>query len=170
MYTLRGKQLTKFVRYGTLNLVVQNGFKDDSFHSPPARKGIYAFSLVLQEPFLIGGVYLSQPQHFKKMKDAVDYDYVHNRMREIRRVFEKKEGTVWHHLLEYTKPTEIIQENKCWVKTSISDWQKIVGRTSINDRMPDCRSGIRNYSFNQSHGLSGNHSKDHYEVFFDEKI
>lgn len=54
----KNKGLT-FIRYGGLSPVKQRGFttdeKDKSFHSPPARKGIYAFPEYWVEMFLLGG-------------------------------------------------------------------------------------------------------------------
>lgn len=50
----------EFVRFGGLAPVKQRGFTTDSdasFHSPPARKGIYAFPNGYIEPFLLGGGY-----------------------------------------------------------------------------------------------------------------
>ena len=49
-----------FVRFGGLSPVKQKGFTTDSdtgFHSPPARKGIYAFVDGYIETFLLGGGY-----------------------------------------------------------------------------------------------------------------
>lgn len=55
---LTEKREMKFVRYGGLSPVKQRGFnKSDTFHSPPARKGIYAFVDGYIEPFLLGGSY-----------------------------------------------------------------------------------------------------------------
>ncbi|MDD5150660.1 MAG: hypothetical protein PHC28_09275 [Flavobacterium sp.] len=171
----RGKKLNIFVRFGSLNLQKQKGKKSDTYHSPPASKGIYAFPLVLQERFLIGSLDKTQHDIFKKVKEDEyrDWDDYYEKLRSIRHVFEKKDGTIWHHLIDYTKPKEIIEINKSWVKTTIYDWIKIVGRASINDRMPDLDErfyGTKIKSFNQSNGICGKYSKDHYEVFFDEKI
>jgi hypothetical protein len=48
-----------FVRYGGLSPVKQHGFTNDSskktYHSPPARKGVYAFPEFWVEHFLLGG-------------------------------------------------------------------------------------------------------------------
>jgi len=171
MNTPRGKDLTKFVRYGSLNLIYQKGFDSEEFHSAPARKGFYAFPYVLQEHYLVGGLYRTQPDIFKKIKDGeyVDYDDYLKKLKTIRHVFTKKDGTIWHHLEGMAKQKEIIQRHKEWAKSSITDWIKIVSRTSINDRMPS-GAGYTINSFSQSHGVCGHFSKDHYEVFFDEKI
>jgi len=171
MNTPRGKNLHIFVRYGSLNLVYQEGLNSDTYHSPPVRRGLYAFPLVLQERFLIGCLDQTQSDIFKKVKpgEYKDYEAYQKKLNDIRHTFVKIDGTIWHHLGDHTKKKEIIASNKSWVKTSLCDWRKIVGRASINDRMssdPSC--GIN--AFNQAKGICGNYSKDHYEVFFDEKI
>ena len=53
----------EFVRFGGLSPVKQRGFTTDSeasFHSPPARHGVYAFPRGYVEHFLLGGGY-SEP-------------------------------------------------------------------------------------------------------------
>jgi hypothetical protein len=44
----------RFVRYGGLSPVKQKGYGSDTYHAPPARKGIYAFVFPYIEKFLIG--------------------------------------------------------------------------------------------------------------------
>ena len=50
----------KFVRYGGLSSVRQRGYDANStgFHSPPARRGIYAFIWPYVEWFLLNGYLL----------------------------------------------------------------------------------------------------------------
>jgi hypothetical protein len=45
----------KFIRWGNLNPVKQEGYRCQTFHSPPARWGIYAFPVGFVEKFLLGG-------------------------------------------------------------------------------------------------------------------
>jgi hypothetical protein len=47
----------EFVRFGGLSSVNQKGYNPSmpTMHSPPARKGVYAFPLGCIEPFLLGG-------------------------------------------------------------------------------------------------------------------
>lgn len=51
----------KFARFGGLSPVVQKGYttnpKERGFHTPPARKGFYAFIWPYYEFFLLGGTY-----------------------------------------------------------------------------------------------------------------
>lgn len=166
MSTLRDKDLTKFVRFGSINLTYQKGYNKDSYHTAPARKGFYAFPHVIQERFLIGCLYKTQKDVFKKTNEDgfyEDWEDYEQKLKQIRKVFVKKDGYVWHHLLCYTKPNEIVAINKEWVKTTIKDWMKIVSRSSINDRMD-----FNSKSFNEKNGICGSFSKDNYEVFFDE--
>ena len=91
MKLLNGKQI-KFSRVGGLSPVKQKGY-DPSMpgkHSPPTKKGIYAFLYPYYEPFLLGGVEYSgiKTKHskFEFIKDKngnpievpFDIDYQHN--------------------------------------------------------------------------------------------
>lgn len=52
------KNYEEFVRFGGLSSVKQRGYtKDDKFHSPPTRHGLYAFPSNNIEMFLLGGNY-----------------------------------------------------------------------------------------------------------------
>ena len=99
--------------------------------------------------------------------------------RNIRKEFTKTTGDIWHHFGEHCKPNEIIDTHGSWVKTSIQTWQKAFSKASLHDRYgeeygsgwepgDDKNRGER--SINAARGLSGMYSKDHYEVFFDEKV
>ena len=50
----------KFIRFGGLSSVKQKGYTNDEseiyVHTPPARRGIYAFTYPYVEPFLLGGI------------------------------------------------------------------------------------------------------------------
>lgn len=47
----------KFLRFGGLSPVIQYGYGNNTFHAPPAKKGIYAFPYPFIEWFLLGGNY-----------------------------------------------------------------------------------------------------------------
>ena len=70
------------------------------------------------------------------------------------------------------KHNEIIDSHGSWVKTSIDTWQKAFSKSSLSDRygkgFGDETRGEE--SINKTKGISGWYSKDHYEVFFDEKV
>mgnify|MGYP001294627722 CR=1 FL=1 len=46
-----------FIRFGTINPIKQDSFRDDKFHSAPAKKGIYAFPYNKIDYFLIGSTW-----------------------------------------------------------------------------------------------------------------
>ncbi len=71
---LNGKDI-KFARFGGLSPVKQKGYSKEmeSFHSPPCKKGIYAFIHPYYEPFLLGGLEYSgfgtKHSKFERIKD-----------------------------------------------------------------------------------------------------
>ena len=189
----KNKDLTIFIRYGGLDLKNhKKNRKKDKYHTPPANRGIYAFPLCAIEYYLIGAIDEFQKEIFPKkpkypyhkeindklsdedqlewdnIYDAFDYDnhekQVEHIKRLIRKTFKKSKGTIWHHLEKYLNRKSIIL-NRCnsWVKTSIKDWQKAFIKSSMYDRYYDSKN-INNVL------LFGYSSKDHYEVFFDEKV
>lgn len=99
------KSLHTFVRWGGLSPVKQKGYKqtrggDATFHSPPSRRGIYAFPIKWIEHFLLGGA---------------------DREHQSPRKFEHY-GDIWHHLSADLRPDEIYKESGAWVKTSFDSW------------------------------------------------
>ena len=187
---MKGKDLYQFVRFGGMNLKKQKGYSDKaySFHAPPANRGFYAMSKVAQEFFLIGSLETTQPGVFSKRKDRPEgitlaeeeefWDKQEKdrkkKIRSIRREFRKNKGNVWHHLNDFVPNNEIIDRHGSWVKTSISVWKKGFIKHSIQSRYGD-KNTYRDISTNSINnplrsGLFGVYSKDHLEVFFDEKV
>ena len=184
----KGKDLSVFVRFGGLDLKNQKGYTNNNptYHSPPSRRGFYAFPKSMQEHFLIGSIDKYQPGIFPKDKidwnKLTDDEYdkvakdVNRKYRKIKRTirkeFTKTTGNIWHHLGEYCKPSDIIDEHGSWVKTTIQVWHKAFSKRSLNDRYgEDFGYGTSAHkSINNAKGLSGYYSKDDYEVFFDEKV
>lgn len=172
---LKGKDPFVFVRYGGLDLKNQNGYVADenkkTFHSPPCRRGFYAMPQILIEKFLITNITNSQPSSFPSEKNR--YEGKHKEKwkngwkpyyQAIYKKFRKEQGNVWHHLKSRCKPNSIIEENGSWIKTSMKDWAKAASKECVNCRaMTDKEMGY-------SMGLAGYFSKDHFEVFFDEKV
>lgn len=180
-FKMKGKNLNIFVRFGGTNIKSQKGFKSTSYHSPPAAKGIYYMPLVAQEFFLIGSLGKYQkgtmPKYPINHEDWTeeDWDNHHKRYKKAlsvkRKQFIKKEGNIWHHLIEYTDRNEIMAEHGSWCKTTIKAWEKAFSRMSLNLRYntdDKCSEPIKN--INNTKGILGNYSKDHCEVFFDEKV
>jgi hypothetical protein len=183
----KGKDLTRFVRFGGLEIKKQKGFNiiPKTFHSPPAPRGFYAMPLVAQELYLIGAMDVYQPgttpknlEYDETMSDeecAKAYDEYYRRRKiaisAMRREFTKRDGLIWHHLLEFVKPYEIIERHGEWVKTEVKVWQKAFSKMSLNYRYEGMAVAYDNIkSINESRGLTGCYSKDHCEVFFDEKV
>ena len=169
---LKGKEIYKFIRFGTLDLKNQKGFGSDTYHSPPASRGFYAMPYILQCRFLIGSIDEYQPGTTPKFRPEENYDEWDKRYKKavskMKKIFVRKKGNIWHHLEEYADQAEIIARNGAWVKTSIAHWAKCVSKSSLNDRYGEKYiSDIK--SINETKGISGYYSKDHYEVFFDEK-
>jgi hypothetical protein len=180
----KGKDLNVFVRFGGLDLKNQLGYnkQPETYHSPPAPRGFYAMPKIAQEFFLIGSIDKFQPDSLPKTKSKDSFknedeyfSYLDglekNRklaLRKLRKEFTKSDGNIWHHLVDYVDRNEIIDSHGSWVKTSLSAWRKAFSKSSLKDRY-----GIGDFSVNsidKSSGVTGDYSKDHYEVFFDEKV
>ena len=89
-------------------------------------------------------------------------------LRKLRKEFTKTDGNIWHHLGDFIKRSDILDEHGSWVKTTIDVWKKALSKSSLNDRYGAPAFSER--SINKTKGITGYYSKDHYEVFFDEKV
>jgi hypothetical protein len=169
------KKLNTFVRFGGLDIKVQKGHRreeESGYHSPPSTRGFYAMPKVAQEFFLISSLEKTQPGIFpKKPKEGETWEEYRRRekklLRNIRKEFVRKDGYVWHHLGEYVPVKEVVSRHGSWVRTSITAWKKAFMKSSMK-----CRYDSGGNSINGScrAGLFGIFSKDHLEVFFDEKV
>ncbi len=165
---LKGKDIFTFVRFGGLDLKNQKGFSKtpETYHQPPASRGFYAMPKIAQELFLVGSLDSTQPSVFAKDGKNVE-NYWRDKLREIRKEFRKTEGEIWHHLEEYTDHKDILQRNGSWIKTDIKVWSKSFSKMSTKmkwGRSKDLNGEIF------PRGITGIYSKDHCEVFFDEKV
>jgi hypothetical protein len=186
---LKGKNIFQFVRYGGLNLISQKGYtnKNPTYHSPPSTRGIYAFPKIAQERFLIGSIENYQPVTMPKEPkwnelsneeyDIAYHEYAKKRKiayQKIKREFTKTDGYIWHHLVDNCKPSEIIDRHGSWIKTNMSSWAKAFAKESLQDRYGNFNApgeeSLKISSINSARGIAGLHTKDHYEVFFDEKV
>lgn len=189
---MKKKDLTYFVRFGSLNLGKQKGFGEEGFHKPPAPRGFYAFPYTVQEFFLISGLHKTQHHQFpktnlpeydealpheelKKIREEIDaYDWdnyyvkVHKVKQNIRKEFRKTEGYLWHHLADHVANAEVVARNGSWVKTSLAVWQKAFKKCCLEMRYGD-DVVFKVSSINESPKTCGNYSRDSFEVFFDEK-
>lgn len=174
----KGKDLNLFVRFGGLNLKTQKGYSSDpkGFHSPPTTRGFYAMPKVAQEFFLIGSMDVYQPGVVPKWKEEYNkeggYEKWEKRRRKslsgIRKEFRKTDGNIWHHLIDFVDKNEIIDSNGSWIKTDINIWKKAFSKMSLKYRYGEDFFALKD--INKSKGITGFFSKDHCEVFFDEKV
>jgi hypothetical protein len=181
----KAKSLT-FVTYGGLSATKQLGYKkSDTFHSPPAPKGIYAFVWPYIEYFLLGGEdYVNPKLRGKRQRQRMSYvkdkdgnpittdhpeydkysarnknwsmrtssddeDYKGVLYRNANRKKFKYDGPIWHHL-EVPEWT-VLARRKEWVKTDMNAFIAAFRKELIN---------IKRH----------NYSKDHLEVFIEDKI
>lgn len=177
---LKGKDIFTFVRFGGLNLKSQKGYSNQpqTYHQPPTSRGFYAMPKIAQEFFLISSIGEYQPSSVpknnnQKNKDwtETDWNNYHKKydkaLSAMRKEFRKSTGQIWHHLDEYTNHKDIIQRHGSWIKTDIKVWAKAFSKMSTImkwGRSKDLGGEIF------PRGITGIYSKDHCEVFFDEKV
>lgn len=161
----KGKDITIFVRFGNLdhNKKQKRNFRNsDTYHTAPSTRGFYAMPKILQEFFLIGSLRSTQSKgQFGKDWDKKIYS-------NIRKEFKKTKGTIWHHLGEYCKVTDILDRNGSWVKTDMKAWRKAFNKSCLVERYGERVWTVN--SINKARGINGLYSGDHYEVFIDEKV
>lgn len=184
---MKKKEIYRFVRFGGCSIKTQKGFKKNSkeFHSPPAPKGFYAMPFIAQEFFLISSLGTYQKGTLPKLKGDTSnwtneqFDEFYKKEKKaissMRKEFLKKEGNIWHHLEKYTPHYKILDTNGSWIKTSIKDWAIAFNKMSITLKAESMiflkeNSVKYNISFNSVNEITGFYSRDHCEVFFDEKV
>lgn len=177
----------KFIRYGKLKAVKQKGFSSsDSFHSPPAGRGFYAFPYGFEEIFLVGATEATQPKvigclpivtkyerslwynHTTKEYHDHTYEYTSRDIWRQKRVFTlKKDDLIWHHLKGSTKQSDILEESKSWILTTVEVWKKALNKEVSYNKLRTWKdSGKGNL---RDYGSNGYYSKDHLEVFITKK-
>lgn len=134
--------------------------------------------LKAQEHFLISSMDKYQPGKMPKIKDDTYKDWdkkINKALSLMRKEFVKTEGTIWHHLIEYTPHHKVLETNGSWIKSDIKDWETAFIKMSVSFRAESIKYN-REFSerygtgINTVRGIIGNFSKDHCEVFFDEKV
>ena len=175
----------EFVRYGGLSSVPQNGYKpedhkDITFHTPPARRGIYAFVKGFVEPFLLGGsefdsrrmeyirdgkgeiVTDKHPEYEKRMDRAEmkgmtrPYKGGFAMIKHKSPVTFKYKGEIWSHLGDRMDRSQILKTQGSWVLTDMATYIKALKKEAGSTKDFKRRTG---------YGVSS----DHMEVFI-EKI
>lgn len=190
-----------FVRYGGLSSVPQKGdrhkrpteigWADEgragydpampTFHTPPVRRGIYAFVWPYIEFFLLGGDF--QPYRMEWVRDRAgkvidekhpDYDemarelkyscYQRGKVMALARhkkpTYFHYDGPIWHHLS--VRPNEVITRKGSWVlsdmKTYITALKREVGRMKVSNIPTE---------WNKDRFIGCPYSFDHMEVFIE---
>ena len=161
----------KFCRFGGLSPVVQKGYNvpkynEFTYHSPPARRGFYAFVYPYIELFLLSNE-MGQKKWGKSEK-LDEYGDQKDILIVKPKIF-KYTGELWHHLGKHCHHCDIIKEHHSWVKTSFEvyvealrkefHYMKLGGRESYmgKDNAPfvNCNNPTRYFT------------KDHLEVFIE---
>lgn len=101
----------KFQRWGGLSPKKQHGYGlANTFHAPPAKRGIYAFIWPHMSAWLLSGT-----EGFPG-KDKSELPYRNGKL--VRpRLFDYS-GFVWHHFTTLVPPTEILDQRGTWVLTT----------------------------------------------------
>jgi len=149
-----------FIRFGGLSIKKQHGYSANSktFHTPPAKRGVYAFPVKAIELFLLGGNYQKYSYQQLKARGAKTFKY---------------NGQIWHHLGNRLKPNEILVRKGEWVKSEFIYWEKAFKKESLNNKYGyggDLFGRIKSINEPIRSGVSGGFSKDNLEVFIEDKI
>ena len=146
----------EFVRFGGLSPVNHKKFyKTDSYHSPPRRKGIYAFIFPYIEDFL----WCWKLDGDDYIKDRKKYH------RTNRRKF-KYSGDIWTHGVEEAKKLNCgLDFSKAWVKIHTDNLNNVLTLMKQTDRIQLKDKETIHDPYKR--GLGGWISKDHLEVFIE---
>lgn len=151
----------EFVRFGGLSPVNHKQFyKQESFHSPPRKKGIYAFIFPYIEDFLWSW----------KIKGDDEWKVNHNKYHRRNRRQFAYDGDIWCHFVKEAREQRCaIEYKKDWVKVHTDDLRKLLKIVKQSDRIQlneDYNIGSHeNIHDPYKRGLGGFMSKDHLEVF-----
>jgi hypothetical protein len=110
----------KFVRWGDLNPVNhKKAFKKDSYHSPPLKKGIYAFIPTKIEMFLVG---------WKLYKDVLDDagEFLKTEKTNIKKREFSHSGKIWIHIFFNDPEIRYYRRVKSWYETDTDSLERIL--------------------------------------------
>jgi len=113
----------KFHRYGSLNAInykpiFRKAPAQEGFHTPPVKKGIYAFPQHIDESFLWAWKFPRKKGESEEERSARFVKW----HRDIHRTFEY-DGMIWHHLnTRITDP--ILEWQGSWILTDIRTYKK----------------------------------------------
>ena len=170
MKKLHGKPI-KFARWGGLSPVKQRGYDPSmpTFHSPPARKGIYAFVWPYIDIFLLTGDFANNHKWKKTGKiltyPGTDYTEPETKLHKCRQFTYT--GDLWHHLGESVFGANILQIKGSWCLTTFDDYV-----TALGKELHKMKVGHKYDKKSPLSGMSTNNPtfgwcKDHLEVFIE---
>ena len=150
----------EYIRFGGLSPVNYKGFYNtDSFHSPPRKKGIYAFIYPYIEDFLWGWKI--------KGKETFKSYHLNNRKKFT------YNGDIWVHWIEEARKARVgIEFKNDWVKIHTDDINHLFNMVKQSDRKL-INSDFMGESSSTAivdpykRGLGGCVSRDHLEVFIE---
>ena len=151
-----------FVRFGSLNIQKYDKQIADEFHKPPKKYGIFAFIWPYIEPFL----YMWK---IPDRKEETTEDYRKRSKEWIRTNFHKFEysGYLWTHFTDLNIPGERIGS---WIKIHTDDLNDLLKKVKHED-IKQLQQNSKNPIIDPyKRGLGGFMSKDHLEVFIENKI
>ena len=189
----------KFARFGGLSSVKQKGYDSSmpGFHSPPCKRGIYAFVYPYYIPFLLGSSSYSgfdskhnkmeyvkdkfgefvvddgSESNFMKEFCSIEKDGVQYKVKPKKvKVFEYS-GEIWHHL-DTIKPNQILQTKGSWYLSTYKDYCIALKKERHNLKRDTYRSILNYESGNNKNfkemtvrGDFGWYNIDHLEVFIE---
>ena len=123
----------KFTRIGGLSPVIQKGYttipEKRGFHTPPARKGFYAFIHPYFEPFLLGGDWAKLGKKNKQEK----FEYLKDKDGNKIKLYVK--DYVWNHFPSDNEINDINPELKKYlVKGKCGNYNRNYDGTDISQR------------------------------------
>lgn len=147
---VKGKPVT-FARYGGLSSVKQNGYNPrmETFHSPPTRKGFYAYVFPYIELFLLSGFTENQ----NKVKENNEGNWKLHRPRKF-----EYHGNLWHHL----STIKAIKRKGSWVLTTYEDYCEALDN-ELHNLMKATNAESKGGLIRS--GNTGYFAKDHLEVY-----
>jgi len=161
----------EFIRFGGLSKVnYKKAVKHDTYHSPPMKKGIYAFIFPYIEDFLwvwkLQNVYVKDKM--KKIENTKYENFSSMYRIEYKRLRKKFKynGMIWTHFVDESLKQGIgIQYKKNWVQVHTDDLEMLLKKDKhiVNRESDDNFLMIDPYK----RGLGGYYSRDHLEVFIE---
>lgn len=177
----------KFIRFGGLSPVIQEGYGEDGYHAPPARKGFYAFPETTIERFLLGSNVFDQRRMVKIDPSKVkkdEYGYPHGAVRwkdnKSAKFFDENYDKMSDDELKeyrnknqcYTKhckPKKFEYHGNIWHHLQTRDVIKQKGSWVLSNYQSWLKAFRKEYAFHKTSLVTAftRYSKDHFEVFIE---